>query len=380
MAYCLYCGKEKSKEELTQEHFLPRAIGGNLDSYNPFSINNVCERCNTLSGLFIDAPFIKGWLLNNDRATNAKKYVDITEKTILPLKYLGVISDLRFEDNVCELWLGPTGDLIYHFHQPWPDEENLPAMAGWPVGRIRKTVDKGFVFVFIRSNNPQWHPAIIYSIIAQFKDTIIYPGNFKVPPLPEFQVIPNKLKFLHEEILKLNGKTHNGTMKISIDFGIRFLCKLGLGFGYLLFGEQFVLSEGAQILRAGMWSKNRKEREDIELHGSSFFSRNNHLEELKELFPWKGGHSFILMPFGDGVGLYANFYESQSALIQIKHPTTTMNDGLVYVVAPTLKKCVGPITMGKFIGHLHRDGHVHPELGQLDDIIQKFQGWPPYEV
>lgn len=41
---CLYCKKEKSDEEFSQENVLPRGLGGNLNTYNPFSINDVCQK------------------------------------------------------------------------------------------------------------------------------------------------------------------------------------------------------------------------------------------------------------------------------------------------------------------------------------------------
>lgn len=53
---CLYCGNEKNEEDFSQEHVIPKALGGNLTPDNPFTIHNVCRRCNSVAGAFIDGP------------------------------------------------------------------------------------------------------------------------------------------------------------------------------------------------------------------------------------------------------------------------------------------------------------------------------------
>jgi len=65
MPACVYCNTEKQEDELSQEHVIPRAIGGNLTPINPFSLNNVCRHCNSLCGAYIDGPFIKNWFTQN---------------------------------------------------------------------------------------------------------------------------------------------------------------------------------------------------------------------------------------------------------------------------------------------------------------------------
>jgi hypothetical protein len=55
---CLYCDKEKEADEYSLEHIFPDALGGSLFS-EVFKTRRVCERCNSISGLFIDGPFIK---------------------------------------------------------------------------------------------------------------------------------------------------------------------------------------------------------------------------------------------------------------------------------------------------------------------------------
>ncbi|OAB38318.1 HNH endonuclease [Paenibacillus glacialis] len=169
MAICVYCNKEKDTDEMTQEHVIPKAIGGNLFPTNPFSLDRVCKRCNNLCGAYIDGPFIKNWLTSNVKSSEIAKYADISRHPILPLSYFGILDDIKFGDKICEMWLGPTGDTIYHFHEPYPEIDDISPMVGIPTYAKQKDVDPGFSFLFVRSNNPAWHKTIIFSFVEQFK-------------------------------------------------------------------------------------------------------------------------------------------------------------------------------------------------------------------
>ena len=56
-------------------------------------------------------------------------HLQLSDDSVLPLVYLGRASDLQQEDRICELWLGPAGDAISHFHRPYPEIPEMP-----PVG------------------------------------------------------------------------------------------------------------------------------------------------------------------------------------------------------------------------------------------------------
>ena len=141
MKRCIYCDREKDEKEFSQEHILPRAIGGVLLPQNPFTTNEVCERCNSISGFFIDAPFTKSWFLNNYRSSNVTKFATITPHTILPLVYFGVMEDLKYEDRICECYLGPNGDRIFHFHNPYDEEFDTLNIIGVPPHLKNKGLD-----------------------------------------------------------------------------------------------------------------------------------------------------------------------------------------------------------------------------------------------
>lgn len=380
---CLYCKREKPENEFSQEHILPRGVGGNLDTYNPFSIYDVCGRCNNLSGLFIDGPFIKSWLINNYRAAVAVKFCHLTDKTVLPLTYFGEIKDLQFGSKICEFWLGPTGDTIYHFHEPYPEEPNSPPIVGVPPTAFNKEVDNGFVFLFVRSNNPVWHPAIVFSTISAFKKSVIYLGNGDTPALSPFQTIPENLNELHARLKAMQGQEHHNSVKIGIGYADRFLCKLALGIGSLLLSPSFKESKSADLLRQGMWTKTVAERAALPIKGNGFLGNKDSMARLEPLLNWPGGHSIVVMNVRNHLMLYCNFYESNSAVIEITDEPELwegrITEGKAFVVVPALSKAVGPIELPEFMAHRIGE-YVNHDLASLEAEMKQFSSHPPFDI
>lgn len=381
---CLYCKKEKTAEEFSQEHVLPRGIGGNLNTYNPFSINDVCSRCNNLSGLFIDGPFIKSWFINNSRADVAKRYCHLTPETILPLVYFGEIEALKQGDKICEFWLGPTGDTIYHFHVPYPEEMDVPPIVGLPPTAYKKDIDHGIVFLFIRSNNTKWLPTIIFSTLSNFKKSTIYLGNGNKPEIERFEEIPKDLKELHKHLISIQGTTHQNRVQVGINFADRFLCKLALGIGSIILNPEFKKSQSADLLRQGMWTKSRTDREQLPIKGTGPLGSKEIMSDLDHYFKWTGGHTFVVMKAQSQLALYSNFYEANSSVILIsnepQHWEGKIGEGLVFVVAPTLSKAVGPIDIAEFIAHRIDSPIAYNLLQDLEAEMIKFSELPPFDV
>ena len=158
---CLYCRAFKDKSEFSGEHVIPQAMGGIFEPTNPFKLHNVCKRCNNMTGLYVDAPFLRSFSVHNGRADSELQTIKPGPKTTLPLTFLGRHCSLKHGIRICELWLGPTGDLVYHFHEPYPKEPDWSIAIGPPPGKRKPAnVDHGFVFFFLRSNNPTWLPTI----------------------------------------------------------------------------------------------------------------------------------------------------------------------------------------------------------------------------
>nr|WP_256935034.1 HNH endonuclease [Bacillus thuringiensis] len=382
MQLCAYCGNLKEESELTKEHVIPQNIGGNLNPTNPFALKNVCKRCNNTCGTYVDGPFIKNWFTHNEKAKNALRFLNLTNDTILPLSYFGVVEGLKYENKICELWLGPTGDVIYHLHDPYPQENDISPMVGKPTYVRSNQIDPGFLFIFINSNNPAWHPAIINSVRAQFKDTVLYLANGPTPKGGLFTEIPKTLSELHVKLSEL-ATTENSLEAIyGMDSGVRFIGKVALGMGTLFLNEDFQTSESATKLRNFMWAKTPTEREHIPVHGSGFFKGD--FTELSEILNRAYCHTLMLLPVGDKLCLYASFYGTQTAVIEIssdpKHWENKISfQGLVFTILPGLQKCVGPLSVLDYINH-NTGVRTHHELAELDKIIEKTSEIPPFNI
>jgi hypothetical protein len=64
---------------------------------------------------------------------------------------MGEVINLTDGDRTCDLWTGPNGDSIYHFHKPYcPPEAHIGFSVGPSVSSYNMRLDDGFVFYFSR--------------------------------------------------------------------------------------------------------------------------------------------------------------------------------------------------------------------------------------
>lgn len=378
MSICAYCGYEKNNEEFSQEHVIPRAMGGNLHPINPFSLNTVCKRCNSLSGSFIDGQYIRSWFTQNGKNRYFMKYIDITQNPILPLNYMGLLPDISLGDKICEFWLGPTGDTIYHFHEPYPESIDVAPMVGVPTFAKKNEIDPGFAFLFVRSNNPVWYASIFHSFIEQFTQAELYLGN---GPTPQgyFSDIPETYGELHTKLKRLNGETHKVSVPLGVNYGDRFLVKLAIGLGTIFLNDSFVDSNSARNLRSFLWAKEQKMREKIDIRGQSFLSGR---DDLKTILSWDQGHVIGFINDNSRLSLHVNFFSSQDATIEISSEPEHWkgkfdNLGTIYLVCPGLQKYAGPIALENFIAH--KQGYYNKEIRDLEVALEEY-ALPPFDI
>jgi hypothetical protein len=83
---CIYCGRDKPPTEFNLEHIWPDAVGGDLLPAL-FKTREVCERCNSLSGQFVDDALLKSWFGMAERATGWRDYIDLdlNSRSVAPL-------------------------------------------------------------------------------------------------------------------------------------------------------------------------------------------------------------------------------------------------------------------------------------------------------
>ena len=377
---CAYCWREKPDEQITDEHVLPRALGGNLTPQNPFLLRPVCKICNAASGRHIDGPFLRSWFLKNYRAENARKYVDLSVSPILPLTYLGEVQTDLPTDKSCDMWLGPTDDRVFHFHNPYPNAEGV---VGPPLYLRPDEIDPGFVFVFIRATNPAWHGPILLSIKEYFPESTLYVGNGSTPPGGAFSDVPEKFNALHSQLKAMNGQTHHLQFHVRKDFGHRFLAKLALGCGALFLKRDFLWSPDATLLRNFMWEKTPGSRQDIPLLGQPFLSEK--LKGIKQILGWAPGHIILFSPIDHKLVLVPIFYGEHVAAMQICSDATLWEGqinplGSVYIIAPGLRRFYGPMSLPDFIAIKTGMLSTSNECAELLNHSYSECTLPPYDL
>jgi hypothetical protein len=377
---CPYCGQDKEDGEMTDEHVLPDALGGNLEPTNPFKIR-VCERCNRVCGKYVDGPFIRSWFIHNARAFGASRFIDLAAEPTLPLVIMGPLGDWKETDLTCDVWLGPTGDHVYHFHKPY---DASPAIIGRPPHLRQREMDKGVVLTLLVGTNPVWHPTIFRSIRNAFADdTPIYYLNVGKdgigPPYPSIQ--DQEHQRLADWVLALPAdRNRTFTPPIDPDCGDRFLMKAGLGLGAKLFGDRYVESEDARILRTALWEPDRSKWDPRTL-GTAFFQQAD--PRFVDGLNWEGCHAIVLVGLGQHLGLTVNFYGRHNASVAVSSDPTIWStvvgrEGLMWIVAPGLRTFAGPMTIGDYVGERHnlKLRGVEPQ-GPLKDLHARLAAIPP---
>lgn len=381
MKRCIYCNIEKEESAFTDEHVLPKAIGGNLSPTNPFKTNDVCCSCNSTCGLYVDTGFIKSWFTQMGRVEEALRYVQFSQETIFPLRCMGVIPGLEYDGKICEFWLGPAGDQIFHFHYPYPEVKDMPVLVG-PAPNVRRGVDTGFAFIFVVPSNDVWWVPILRSFAAHFKGTVLYLANGPTPNGDLFSDIPPEYQDLHHRLDQMRKTEIHARLTVSIDSEARFLAKLALGLGHLFLNSSFAVSSDAAVLRDLLWARSHEDREKTRVHGSGFFGRIH--PAIKKELSWPHGHLLTLFPVSNILALCVSFYGHQAAVIQISENVEHWKEkipegGIVFVVSPGLPKCVGPIGFPDYV--THRSGFLeNPQLAALEREASRVPSLPPVDL
>ncbi len=350
---CLYCNRPKPEEEFSEEHVLPQAIGGNLEPTNPFKTNDVCRNCNSTCGLFVDTGFIKSWFTSVARVQDGMRHVKFSQEMLFPFQYMGTIEELSYDGKICEFWIGPTGDSVFHFHDEYPAVEDMPIIVG-PAPNVRRHIDFGFAFIFVVPSNPVWWRPILRSFAVQFRGTTLYFANGNTPEGGLFSEIPKELLGLREQLKAATERSINTRISVTIDAELRFLGKLGLGLGHLFLKTGFSSSSDAQNLRDLMWARTRDQRGNAKVRGAGVFGGID--ASLKRLLCWEAGHLVCLQLIPEGIALFTNFYGEQTATLQISTSTEFWREdyperGIVFVVVPGLRRFVGPLSIEDFVSH-----------------------------
>ncbi len=348
---CIYCDQEKELGEFSLEHIFPDSLGGSHFS-NLFKTRFVCQRCNSISGLFIDGPFIKNFFFQNDRSEAALRFIDIEKPSPLPMKYMGVLENIELsEDEDCDFWMGPHGGLVYHIRRK-ADSRWDCMIGGNPIENKKY---RGTVYIYAQNNDMYWVSVLLLSCLEHFKGARFISGNIGLPPAPEGEEPYFDNTNLSEELVlkqlsKLQGNTHQCKLAVTDGFDQRFLAKLALGLGANFFGNQFLKSQYAKNLRDALWEKDLRERQG---YGVKFYKYFNEESKLKSLFAFDGAHTVLFYPIKDELFLVVFVYGRKMLMVPICPEKAIWHfyteNGFVFIAAPQIQTFIGPVDVVDYI-------------------------------
>ena len=259
MKTCIYCKTDKNDDEFTLEHVISQFLGG-AQAPDYLKTRNVCATCNSNLGLFVDASFEKDFLVFNTLNEAAYSFFDPDSPTPLPLKNMG-ISDLippnMKEEEICECWIGPLGEQIYWIR---PSDERMYWYSGGNPRTVKKVRTRAY---FIWSERSQKNPIITW---LSFEDAF---NGRKVRKVSCTEVAGASLAdigFSEPDELDLkriayfnkkcsNGQERKNRLSMYLRYDVRFMAKLAIGLGHVLFGEKFDNSNYTKELHKALWYK-----------------------------------------------------------------------------------------------------------------------------
>lgn len=259
MRHCIYCRTDKDDSEFTLEHVIPKFLGG---AYAPdfLKTRDVCGKCNSNLGLFVDASFEKNYMVSNWLRLAASAFYDSENPVGLPMICMGHC-DLKPpglpEGYVCESWLGPFGEQIYWLR---PHDERLFGFVGGNP-RTAKTVETRAYFLFSERTHKDmlrtwlsFEQAFDGQKVKKIMCTEVQgasPADIGFVEPDELDSI--RIEYFHTECS--GSRIRNNTLPIDVHFDYRFLAKLAIGVSYCLFGAKVFGTDYDKELQKGLWHR-----------------------------------------------------------------------------------------------------------------------------
>lgn len=357
---CIYCDKKKPSSEFSLEHIFPDAMGGNICP-DPFKTRDVCRSCNSTMGLFVDGSVIKSWFAKNAESLAYREFVDLKNpKSWMPFAYMGVDHSLKFGQNeICEIWLGPFGEHLYHVHEI--DDPRYDSYAGG--NPINRRSAPGRAYLFLTVPEPEKYSLTIRSFAQQFKKTNRYAGNFGIEGLDNatdfVAPLPADLVAEHTALAQRARSGDEWKIRVVYEIGFeeRFLAKLARGMGYKLFGESYLGTPYGAAMQLALWEKDRAVRGKL-IRGVPLMSPK--LQAVKSHTSLPGTYSILLWALADVFALILTLPDGSSLSVVISDKPALWSaaefdcyrEGVMYIVAPQVETCVGPMPFPDFLAHV----------------------------
>ena len=169
LKFCPYCGYEKDMSRTSPTNMCShKRSGGNLNPTNPFSDSRVPDRATPRDGRWIDGRFIRSWPISIMRAPRHTHDSSGRGDRSCTLRFMGRLEDYwpSPDGTVCDFWIGPTGDHVYHFHQGVPRFRGVCWQTTTHTSRgLRSQSSVSEVHV---ASNPAWPPLVYASVAGEF--------------------------------------------------------------------------------------------------------------------------------------------------------------------------------------------------------------------
>jgi hypothetical protein len=374
---CIYCAQNRPSSDFSDEHIWPQALGG--DHLPPFwRTNEVCAQCNSMSGVFVDGAFIRGWAGSAERTHDTDQYLSPEDptKSAPPPHYLGQLNHSAIRsDEIVDWWAGPCGATILHFRP----KETEALWSSYVGGDPRQNRTKpGRAYIALASGNEYWLVSALASFKNHFKRDARYVVNLTAPPeWSAFRNVDRNDADQAADLLIFDSITEAATAKKSMparqeirtDAGHRFLCKLGLAIGCQLLGTKFTLHPDGEVLRRAFREADLQKRQQIPIRGSGYFDGRS---SPIGILGWPGAWVLLVQIIRGTLALVIVSPSKMPMAISITADAiligqlpSEFNEGLVWVAVPTLLKAVGPISLPQYAAHL-AGALLNPDLIELD--------------
>ncbi len=165
-------------------------------------------------------------------------------------------------------------------------------------------------------------------------------------------------------------RTQNLHQTLNVDFGVRFQCKLALGFGHALFGQEFAAQPYAGALRAGLCHRYGR-GDPPPLIGKGFWGDGE--AGFTAQFANEGAFTLLFTRAHEGAWLSVFMPTGKSTHTLILPGDELLSSALfsqyssnfVVLIFPAIKRHVGPLPAFSYV--MHRNGQrLIPELLEIE--------------
>ncbi len=359
MKTCIYCRQSKEDSEFSLEHVIPKFLGG---AYAPdeFKTHNVCRKCNSDLGLFVDAAVKKNFLAANILNEIIHGYYDPKAPKGMPLTFMG-LSDLKIpqmdpRNEVCEALIGPLGEQVYWVR---PKDKKLECYVGGNPITAKTKESRAYFFFSERSCKC---PMLSW---LTFKDAFKGLKVRKIMCTTVEGISPAHIGFSAPDIIDkdrtaflqhvcFSDQKRSCQIPIDLRADCRFLAKIGIGIAHSLFGIKILRTDYAEELYKALWHKPEDPLPQV--RGASFFS-NPYDEGFKRLTGEEHAVTVTIQKVIDAVLLTVNISAKLVATVQIAkcddvspQELEAIGDGQVLILYRPLKQCIR-LSYAEYLAH-----------------------------